>query len=297
MKRLIRRIVLSAAYRQSSADCAACRMKDPENRLLWRMPRRRLDLEALRDSMLAVSGRLDPRIGGPPISLATVPAEPRRTLYVGIEREKPLQLLKTFDVADPEQHSPQRYQTTVPQQGLFLLNSPFAGEMARSLAARAKDVRQLYRLALGRDATTEERVRAESFLARERASTARDEPAGQWHYGAAALDPKSGRVRSFRPFAYFTGKTWQAASVLPDSVEGTASLSATGGAPGDDMNHVVVRRWVAPIDATLEIDAKLVHKSGAFEQRFRVSNGIRGWIVSSRLGVLGKWRIDPVPPP
>ena len=80
-KRLIRRILLSETYRQSSADRPAARLKDPENKLLWRMPRRRLDFEALRDSMLAVAGRLDPTIGGQPVSIVAIPADPRRTLY------------------------------------------------------------------------------------------------------------------------------------------------------------------------------------------------------------------------
>jgi hypothetical protein len=71
------------------------------------------------------------------VSVEVDPTKPsRRTIYAMIERARPLALLKTFDVADPEQHSPQRYQTTVPQQGLFLLNSPFIGEMAQSVAAR-----------------------------------------------------------------------------------------------------------------------------------------------------------------
>ncbi|MEP6538153.1 MAG: PSD1 and planctomycete cytochrome C domain-containing protein, partial [Bryobacteraceae bacterium] len=111
MKRLIRRIVLSGTYAQSSADRPEARQVDPENKLLWRMPRRRLDFEALRDSMLAVAGKLDDSIGGQPISIVATPADPRRTIYSMIEREKPLALLKNFDVADPEQHSPQRYQT------------------------------------------------------------------------------------------------------------------------------------------------------------------------------------------
>ncbi len=296
MKRLIRRLVLSETYRQSSASQAEARLKDPENKLLWHMPRRRLDFEALRDAMLAVSGRLDATIGGQPISITAIPADPRRTLYAMIERERPLALLKTFDVADPEQHSPQRYQTTVPQQGLFLLNSPFVGEMARHLAARAGDVRELYQLALGRVPSASEAARAGMFWRAEPAAEPTPEKSA-WQYGTARFDPASGRVTGFQPFRYFTGKAWQNASAGLDAKTGVARITATGGAPGDDLANVAVRRWVSPIDGAVDLDGKLVLAVGAFELRFKLSNGIRGWLVSNRRGVLGQWRVDPPPPP
>ena len=296
MKRLIRRIVLSETYRQSSADRVAARQKDPENKLLWRMPRRRLDFEALRDSILAVAGRLDGAIGGQPISLVAMPADPRRTIYSIIERERPLALLKTFDVADPEQHSPQRYQTTVPQQGLFLLNSPFAGEMAQSLAAKAKDVADLYRRVLSRAPTALEAQRAAPFWTAPAALEA--EPGeGPWRYGTAKLDPKAGTVSAFKPFRFFTGKAWQNASAGVDSVTGVAKLTANGGAPGDDLSTAAVRRWVAPVSGVMNVEGKLVLAVGPFALRFHLSNGIRGWAVSNKKGILGKWRVDPSPPP
>ncbi len=296
VKQLIRRIVLSRTYRQSSAGRPEALAKDPENKLLWRMNRRRLDFEALRDGMLAVAGKLDPTIGGQPVSIVATPADPRRTMYAAVERERPLALLKTFDVADPEQHSPQRYQTTVPQQGLFLLNSPFLGEMARSLAARAGDLNGLYRLALGRDATSPEISRAEPFWRGGDPVEPSPEP-GAWRYGTAAFDPESGKVADFRPFRFFTGAAWRNASAGVDRETGVARLTADGGAPGDDLRACAVRRWISPVDGELRIEAKLVHAVGAFDLRFKLSNGIRGWIVSDRQGVLGKWRIDPPPPP
>ena len=296
MKRLIRRMVLSETYLQASADRPEARQKDPENKFLWRMPRRRLDFESLRDAMLAVAGRIDGSIGGPPISILAIPADPRRTLYALIERERPLALLKTFDVADPEQHSPQRYQTTVPQQGLFLLNSPFVGEMARYLAARAHDVRELYLLALGREATEKELARTEPFW-NARPETEKTPDAGPWQYGTARLDAESGKAERFKPFRYYTGKSWQDTSAGVDAVTGVSKLTANGGAPGDDLSSAVVRRWVSPVDGAMDVQAKLVLSVGAFEQKFHLSNGIRGWVISSRKGVLGKWRVDPPPPP
>ncbi len=294
-KRLIRRIVLSRAYQQASGDRAEARAKDPENKLLWHMNRRRLDFEALRDGMLAVAGRLDPKIGGQPVSIDTMPADPRRTLYTIVEREKPLPLLKTFDVADPEQHSPQRYQTTVPQQGLFLLNSPFVGEMARALALRSASVDELYRHAFGRKPSPVEANRAMAFW--ERAGAVAAVTGGAWRYGTAAFDPSTGQVDGFTPFRYFTGRSWQNASAGVDPETGVARLTATGGAPGDDLRAVAARRWIAPADAILEIKGRLVHNVGALQLRFKLSNGIRGWVVSSRQGKLGRWRIEAPPPP
>ncbi|MBL8236342.1 MAG: PSD1 domain-containing protein [Bryobacterales bacterium] len=296
VKRLIRRIVLSQTYRQSSADRPEARAKDPENKLLWRMARRRLDFEAMRDGMLSVAGKLHSAIGGQPISIVALPADPRRTIYSIIERERPLALLKTFDVADPEQHSPQRYQTTVPQQGLFLLNSPFVGEMAQAVAAQSKHVPALFRRVLQRDPAPDELERAAIFW---NAPPPPERVPGDspWRYGTAKLDPQAGTVTSFQPFRFFTGTAWQNASAGVDPATGVARLTAAGGAPGDDLASAAVRRWVAPRGGTINIEGKLVLSVGAFAIRFHLSNGIRGWVVSSRQGILGKWRVDPPAPP
>lgn len=296
MKRLIRRMVLSETYLQSSTDRPEARAKDPENKLLWRMPRRRLDFEALRDAMLSVAGHLDSTVGGQPIAITAMPADPRRTLYAVVERERPLALLKTFDVADPEQHSPQRYQTTVPQQGLFLLNSPFVGEMSQRVAARAQSVADLYRLVLGRAATAKELQQAEPF-GHTRTALPAERGEGPWQYGTGQLNPDAGKVSNFRPFRFFTGKAWQDASAGVDAKSGVARLTAAGGAPGDDLSSAAVRRWVSPMDGTVDVRGKLMLMVGAFEQRFHLSNGIRGWVVSSRQGLLGKWRVEEPPAP
>jgi hypothetical protein len=296
MKRLIRRIVLSKTYQQSSADRVDARQKDPENKLLWRMSRRRLDFESLRDAMLSVSGRLDGKIGGQSVSIVTVPSDTRRTMYHRIERERPLALLKTFDVADPEQHSPQRYQTTVPQQGLFLLNSPFAGEMAQGLAARAKDLKDLYRLAFGREATQKELEQGMPFWNARAEEQAKPDP-GPWRYGTASLDIEAGKVSDFEAFRFFTGKEWRNGSGGVDVKTGLAEMTESGGAPGDDLSRAVVRRWIAPVGGVMDVQGRLVLSVGAFQQRFKLSNGIRGWVVSSRKGILGKWRVENPPPP
>ncbi len=136
IKNLHRRIVLSAAYQQSSADRPECRRIDPENRLVWRFNRQRLDMEAMRDSMLAVSGRLDPALFGRPVDIVGDPRCGRRTIYGLVDRQHLPGFHRAFDFANPDQSAERRPLTTVPQQALFAMNSPFMLQQARSLAER-----------------------------------------------------------------------------------------------------------------------------------------------------------------
>jgi hypothetical protein len=127
--------MLSAAYQQSSGFDAAKAGVDPENRLLWRMNRRRLEVEAWRDAMLAVAGTLDRTIGGPSSELADANNR-RRTMYGVVSRHKLDELLRLFDFPDPNLTSDKRTITTVPQQQLFVLNSDFMVSNAKALAAQ-----------------------------------------------------------------------------------------------------------------------------------------------------------------
>lgn len=160
LKKLHRRIMLTAAYRQGAVENSASRMIDPDNRLLWRMPRRRISMEAMRDSMLAVSGELDERIGGKPFDLLSKPVVPRRSIYAFINRDIVSSLASTFDAADPSSCTAKRPETTVPQQTLFALNSAFIQDRAAALAslnevANAADdearIRLLYQRVYSRD--------------------------------------------------------------------------------------------------------------------------------------------------
>ncbi len=139
----------SATYRQAGIDNEAARKIDPENQLLWRMNRQRLEIESLRDSMLAVAGRLDLTAGGPPFALTAQPSTPRRSVYGYIERGRVPGMLSAFDFASPDQHAPMRHVTTVPQQALFLLNSPFVAEQAQYVVESAGSARR--RNAIGKN--------------------------------------------------------------------------------------------------------------------------------------------------
>ena len=165
IKKLHRLIVLSRVYQQSSVPDPRTARADPENRLLGAMNRRRLEFEALRDALLAVSGQLDVRAGGRPVDLFAAPFTGRRTVYGFIERQNLPGVLRTFDFASPDSSTPQRFLTTAPQQALYLMNNSFVMEQARHLAARPEIVRchepeerieQLYRLVYGRHAEPQE---------------------------------------------------------------------------------------------------------------------------------------------
>jgi hypothetical protein len=137
IKRLHRRIMTSAVYQQASLERAAAQPVDPENRLLWKMNRRRLEFETLRDALLAASDSLDLRLGGPPLKeMFGGGFVPRRTLYGFIDRLDLPSLLTTFDFPSPAATNPQREATTVAPQALFLMNHPFVEEVARRLVSR-----------------------------------------------------------------------------------------------------------------------------------------------------------------
>ncbi|HEX3449131.1 MAG TPA: DUF1549 and DUF1553 domain-containing protein, partial [Isosphaeraceae bacterium] len=201
IKEMHRTIMLSAAYQQSSRFESGAFDKDPGNALLWRMNRRRLDVEAWRDSMLAVAGRLDRTIGGRSISL-DAPTNQRRTLYAAISRHDLAWMLRLFDFPDPNITSGGRALTTVPLQQLFVLNSDFMMTSARAVAAQLQAVsgpgqddgeriRQAYLFLYGREARPHEVELAVAYLQTPEPgaageSTAHDSP-NRWERYAQAL--------------------------------------------------------------------------------------------------------------
>jgi mono/diheme cytochrome c family protein len=138
LKKLHRWIMLSSVYQQSSANNPRYAQIDPNNRLLWRANIRRLEFEALRDSLLAIGGTLDDTLYGRPVNLEKEPYSARRTIYGRIDRSDVDDVLINFDFANPDLPSGRRYETTVPQQALFLMNSPLVVEQAKKLVAIAE---------------------------------------------------------------------------------------------------------------------------------------------------------------
>jgi mono/diheme cytochrome c family protein len=170
LKKLHREIMLTAAYGLSDDASERNYAQDPDNRMLWRYNRRRLDAESLRDSLLYVSGNLDLKEGGPAVRLNK--ENNRRTVYAYISRRQLDPMLALFDFPNPNGTSEQRMQTTVPLQKLFFMNSPFVIAQSEALAARVaaaassddQRITEAYRFVLQRNPTPEERRLARDFI-------------------------------------------------------------------------------------------------------------------------------------
>jgi hypothetical protein len=135
IKKIHRLILLSSTYQESSMNNPRYDQIDPGNRLLWRANIRRLEYEPLRDSLLAIGGTLDTNVYGRPVDLRQHPESTRRTVYDFVDRANISDVLINFDFATPDMVTGIRHQTTVPQQALFLMNSPIVIDLARRLVA------------------------------------------------------------------------------------------------------------------------------------------------------------------
>ena len=172
IKNLHRWIMLSATYQQLSDNKAEYVREDPDNRLLWKMNRQRISFEALRDTVMQASDQLDLEVGGRPVRIDTDPAPTRRTLYGFIDRQNLPSTFRVFDFANPDTHCPERYENVVPQQALYLMNSPFISDQsnkASMLAKRRSDsgqarIKILYQMMYQRNPTPIEIIEAIKFL-------------------------------------------------------------------------------------------------------------------------------------
>jgi hypothetical protein len=300
IKRLHRLVMLSRAYQQSSQDSAAARQLDPENKLLWRVNRRRLDFEELRDSLLFAGGQLDLTQGGLPTSAIAWPYSKRRTIYAFIDRALVPNDFRIFDFASPDAHSPQRYLTTVPQQALLLMNSPFVIEQAKTLLQRpeiaaAKNPRlritKLYRLLYGRAPSADEIALGLKYVNDQANSGASgiavdEQKCGAWQYGQGDYDEKAERVKTFKPFEWYLDGEWRNSPIPGDPRASTALLNNKGGLTYEGKKNALIRRWVAPFAGRVAISGLLEQN---FENGCRKCEGVQGIVVSSRSGKAGSW--------
>ncbi|MDG1510485.1 MAG: PSD1 and planctomycete cytochrome C domain-containing protein [Mariniblastus sp.] len=161
IKQLHKTIMTSDTYCQASKNRAPSVEVDPENRLLWKMNRRRLEFESLRDSMLAVSQQLDARMHGKPEKLFEANQSRRKTIYGEIDRQNLPGIYRVFDLPNPDQSAAKRTRTTVPQQSLFMINSPFVAAQANHIMKelvsnnerQLDQIKQLYRTLFQREPT------------------------------------------------------------------------------------------------------------------------------------------------
>jgi hypothetical protein len=173
-------MMISAAYMQSAESDAACAAIDPDNKLLWRRERNRLEGEVIRDAMLAVSGSLEYRMFGPG---SLDEGQPRRSIYFTIKRSQMIPLMVLFDGPDALQGLGKRASTTVAPQALALLNNPhvvrYARQFAKRLEARgeslAEQVTYGYQLALGRPPEPDELSRSMEFITSQQEAYGQDE--------------------------------------------------------------------------------------------------------------------------
>lgn len=269
-KDLIRYVTKSMTYRQSSDARPELTDSDPDNQLLARMPKRRLNFEALRDSILVASGQLQQQaIGGMSIDITTVPSTPRRTVYAKIDRQNLPGVFRTFDFASPDSHVATRHETTVPQQALFQFNSPFMMEQAQHAAANlpttaddqsADNVQALYNRILRRSASKIEVAQALNFISQVNQSTSPPTETG-WRYGWGEINERQSKVVVFNEFTEFHDGRFSGGAKMPDPKIGWSSLTAKGGHPGGDHAHCVIRRWIADRHGSLHITGKLKHKN------------------------------------
>ncbi len=283
-KRLIRSIVTSATYRQSSFAAAAV---DPENRLLSHANRKRLDFESLRDGILAVSGQLDRHQFDRPVDIAGYPYSTRRTIYGKVARQNLPAVFRTFDFASPDVHIPKRAQTTVPQQALYMLNGRFARDAARTLAseltAAARDedkIRALYHRVLARDPSAEELADGLAFVG----AQTPEPDGGRWAYGYGGLDVDSGTV-AFKDLPICVDGTWQGGERLPDPQLGWTSIHRGGGHPDGDGRHAIWR-WRAPADGLYQVRGTITRPSPQ-------GDGVSASLVGAGGEALGSWSVAP----
>ena len=194
LKKLHKQIMLSHAWQQSSANHPASAAADPDNKLWWKYPRHRLEGEAVRDSMLAVSGQLNAKMFGPPVfpplpaGVVTrggwkkdedAAAASRRSVYVFVRRNTRYPLFDAFDMPDTHESCARRNMTINPAQSLELMNSRLVADWSRRFADRVRNdagqsldgmLDRAWKLAVQRPPTAAERADARAFLERSSAT-------------------------------------------------------------------------------------------------------------------------------
>ncbi len=290
LKLLVREIVSSETWQQRSDRRTDAERVDPENRFLARMNRMRLDFESHRDAILAVSGKLDRTVGGVSSDIAADANSFRRTVYARIDRQNLPGLFRTFDLPSPDAHAATRFQTTVPQQALFQLNSPFVmnrsadmAELTRSADAEQDPsvrIRLLFLNILHREPKAEEITNAAEFVRQLRSEQANGGMAG-WNYGYGTFDESSGSVNKFTVFPWSADGKWQGGKTLPDPGLGWTSLHKTGGHPGSNLTFCAIRRWTADVKSRVIVNCVVGHSN-------EEGDGVRFRIVPEGTGVLAE---------
>ena len=278
LKHLHRLVMTSTVYRQQSVRSEKFDELDRANNLYWHFPVRRLEAEVIRDSMLAVSGRLQLDQFGAAVGvqaddtgqIIVAGDQQRRSIYLQVRRTQPIALLKSFDAPVMEVNCTSRQSSTVATQSLMLMNSGFVLKFAKAFAARVND-----------EAAGRAPAKLVAGLQIERGGESVQEP---WSYGYGSLaDAQEGAVAAvdFTAYPFFGGGTYKGGEKVPDAKIGFSFLNATGGHPNTKDNRPI-RRWTSPVAGVVTI-------KGSFGHGSENGDGVRLTIHSSRLGPQGVW--------
>jgi hypothetical protein len=257
----------------------------------------------MRDAMLQASSDLDlKKAGGRAVRYNNPEADYRRTVYMIVDRYDQATVPAMFDFANPDSHSPQRYVTTVPQQALFLMNSPFMKERALRIANRtpvkgstldSQSIQDLYHRVLRRDAGPIEIELAQRFVTDAEDLNQRTN-AFIWKYGYGKVEETARgqhQLAGFTPMKHFgntpqTKNRWFPTPTFPDKELGHLFLSGNSGHPGPNVASVM--QWTSPFEK------ERLRFSGLLKRTSEKGNGIRGLLISSRKGVLANHLLKPV---
>lgn len=302
LKKLHTMILSSRTFQQSSHTTPEKAVKDAENDLLSRFNRQRLDYETMRDAILSATGELNTsKHGGRAVELNAKDADTLRTLYLKVDRYDQASVPAMFDFANPDGHSPQRFNTTVPQQALFLMNSPFIRGRADAIAKAtplngttldSESIRSMYHRVLARDPKPDEVELAQRFAAD--ATVLNAEKPFRWSYGTMKFSRTPDGKPSFTDFQAFANltergnggqKLWSPGPKIPDPTWGHVFWANYGGHAAPD-GSVVTARWHVPTDMKVSIDSTLSRSSDR-------GDGVRGWIYNMRTGILAEQLCTP----
>lgn len=276
LKSMHRLIMTSTMYRQSSRRLDGTDSSDSTR--YAKFPLRRLDAEALRDSVLSISGKLDRAQFGPAIPVVedfvgqVLPEKDstRRSVYLQVRRSKPVSLLTTFDAPVMAVNCERRIASTSAPQSLMLMNSDFILAQAKAFAERVRS-----------EPLPEPNPEQRSLF--DRLAIQHPRAGGEWQFGYGGFDATTKQTTGFTPLARWTGSVWQGGAAVPDPEVGFVIISASGGHTGNDLQHATIRRWTAPRDGIVSIIGKLHHPSDN-------GDGVRSRVISSRSGLQGEWR-------
>lgn len=300
-KELHRLILSSATWQQASLRKVKYHEMDPENTLLWRQNIQRLDFESIRDSLIAYGGKFDDTLGGKSVDITDDEGAHRRSIYGIVDRANLPELYRVFDFANPDMSQARRMNTTVPQQALFLMNSPIAVEEARNVANRPEmlsagtdeeKIGFLYELIHQRKPSETETRLALQYLEQQRSQKVESAPHAAWEFGMGRMSTGN-KLFGFRPLQTPNSKGLylRARGVSREDIRAKKAksyeiaITSTGGAFANRTKRALVRRWTAP-------EAGEVAISGEVSARGKAAAGLTATIISSRQGQLGKWKLN-----